>query len=212
MRPASDSDAHLVDALSHVREQLADPGAARAVLPKLRELGLTLPGFIDRGRVIASLPSLGLLTLAAHTPPHWQVEYREVDTLSEEDIGAIEQERFDVVALSSLTARITDAYVLADRLRAAGTIVVLGGLHATALPDEALRHVDVVVQGEGEHIWPALLGDLERGALQQQYTSLGLSGRAHILVFLVTVEAGHLVGRVNAEDRDIAWARARAAA
>jgi radical SAM superfamily enzyme YgiQ (UPF0313 family) len=55
----------------------------------------------------------------------------------------------------------------------------LGGLHATALPDEALGHVDAVVQGEGEHVWPALLRDLERGTLRQLYTSLGRPESAH---------------------------------
>lgn len=46
---------------------------------KLLEMGLTLPGLVDRSKVIASLPSLGLLTLAAHTPPNWEVMYKEID-------------------------------------------------------------------------------------------------------------------------------------
>lgn len=45
--------------------------------PELLALGLTLPGFVERSRVIASLPSLGLLTLAAHTPLSWR-EYNEL--------------------------------------------------------------------------------------------------------------------------------------
>lgn len=145
----------------------------------LRELGLTLPGFIERGQVIASLPSLGLLAIAAHTPPHWTVEYREIDALT--DAQAIANGQYDLVALSSLTARITDAYRLADHLRDIGTTVVLGGLHATALPDEALGHFDVVVQGQGEAVWPMLLDDFERGALRRVYTSFGNSGRMHRL-------------------------------
>lgn len=153
----------------------------RVVDPGLRELGLTLPGFIERGQVIASLPSLGLLTVAAHTPPHWTVEYREIDALTDADLGAIADGQYDLVALSSLTARITDAYRLADRLREVGTTVVLGGLHATALPDEALGHVDAVVQGQGEAVWPELLDDLERGALRRVYSSFGKAGIAHRL-------------------------------
>jgi radical SAM superfamily enzyme YgiQ (UPF0313 family) len=153
----------------------------RVVDRGLRELGLTLPGFIERGQVIASLPSLGLLTIAAHTPPHWTVEYREVDALTDADLRTIADGRFDLVALSSLTARISDAYRLADHLRIQGTTVALGGLHATALPDEALGHVDAVVQGEGEYAWPALLDDLERGALRRVYSSMGDPSLAHRL-------------------------------
>lgn len=153
----------------------------RVVDPSLRELGLTLPGFIERGEVIASLPSLGLLAIAAHTPPHWTVEYREIDALTDADLLSVAAGRFDLVAISSLTARISDAYRLADHLRNVGTQVVLGGLHATALPDEALGHVDAVVQGQGEAVWPALLDDFERGALRRVYTSIGNAGLAHRL-------------------------------
>ena len=139
--------------------------------PRLRALGLTLPGFVERGAVIASLPSLSLLTLAAHTPPHWQVEYLEVDALGEAEAGRITSGGYDLVAISSLSARIVEAYALADRIRATGTVVVLGGLHVSALPGEAMRHADAVVQGEGEAVWPELLGDLEAGRLRPLYSS-----------------------------------------
>ena len=44
---------------------------------RLMRLGLTLPGFVERARVIASMPSLGLLTLAAVTPPDYHLTYLE---------------------------------------------------------------------------------------------------------------------------------------
>lgn len=138
----------------------------------LLELGLTLPGFVDRGNVIASLPSLGLLTIAAHTPEHWDIGYSELDAITEEDIRGIIDERADIVALSSLTARIYDTYQLAARLRAGGICVVIGGLHVSAMPEEALAYADCVIQGEGEHIWPVLLSDFEQGRLQTIYSSL----------------------------------------
>jgi len=78
---------------------------------------------------------------------------------------------FDVVALSSFTAQIKDAYRLADRFRAAGTTVVLGGLHVSALPAEAAQHADSIVIGEGEPSWPAVLDDLRRDRLQPLYDS-----------------------------------------
>lgn len=141
----------------------------------LLEVGLTLPGFVERSRVIASLPSLSLLTLAAHTPPHWEVEYREVDDFTGDTrdalASAIADSRFDLVAISSLAARILDAYALADGLRARGITVVIGGLHASALPDEARLHADAVVQGEAEMIWRQLLSDHEHQQLQPLYSS-----------------------------------------
>lgn len=125
--------------------------------PELMALGLTLPGFVERSRVIASLPSLGLLTIAALTPDNIEICYIEVPDLSRVD-GIPEE--FDVVATSSFTAQIKDAYALADRYRAVGTKVVLGGLHVTVLPDEALMHADAIVLGEGEIGWPQVVGDL----------------------------------------------------
>lgn len=140
---------------------------------ELRTLGLTLPGFIERGRLIASLPSLGLLTLAAHTPPHWDIVYRECDDLAPNAIAsqaaAIAEEGFDLIAVSVLTARVLEAYPLADALRVQGQTVVLGGLHVSMLPEEALSHADAVVRGEGEVAWPVLLHDFEHGTLQPLY-------------------------------------------
>jgi radical SAM superfamily enzyme YgiQ (UPF0313 family) len=138
---------------------------------ELLRQGLTLPGFLERSRVIASLPSLGLLTLASHTLPNWQVEYREIDEINDTVRQEIAADTYDIVAISALTARILEAYSLADELRANGVCVVLGGLHVSALPDEAATHADAVVQGEGEEVWPELLCDFEKGELRSFYSS-----------------------------------------
>lgn len=143
----------------------------RAYNPELTRLGLTLPGFVERNRVIASLPSLGLLTLAGMTPNDIELRYIEMP-------GDVEGELLtglDAVAISSFSARIRDAYRLADRYRAMGTKVILGGLHVTALPEEAMRHADAVVIGEGEPLWPALVEDLKAGRLQPVYDARRLS-------------------------------------
>lgn len=137
--------------------------------PELLRLGLTLPGFVERSRVIASLPTLSLLVLAALTPPHWQVEMREWDGFGDADVDALAASAPDLVAISALTARILEAYAVADRLRARGIRVVLGGLHVTALPDEAIAHADAIVVGEAEEVWPGLLADCEAGRLQPRY-------------------------------------------
>lgn len=137
---------------------------------ELVRVGLTLPAFVERSRVIASLPSLGLLTLAALAPPEVDLRYVEVDDYREDDDLPGE---FDAVAVSSYSARIRDAYALADRYRAAGTKVILGGLHVTAVPDEAAAHADAVVLGDGEPLWPALLADLAGGTLRPRYDARG---------------------------------------
>lgn len=135
--------------------------------PELQRLGMTLPGFVERGQTIASLPSLGLLTLAGMTPAHHELHYLEVDQLE-----AVERwPAFDLVAISTFTARACDAYRVADRYRAAGTPVVIGGLHATAVPEEAAEHADGVIVGEGEVCWSQVLRDAEAGRLRKFYRS-----------------------------------------
>jgi radical SAM superfamily enzyme YgiQ (UPF0313 family) len=142
----------------------------RANNPELTELGLTLPGFVERNKTIASLPSLGLLTLAGMTPDRFDTAY--VDVPDVDALSGLPGE-FDVVAISSFSAQIKEAYELADRYRAAGTKVILGGLHVTALPQEAKQHADSVALGEGEIAWPRVLADLERGKLAPIYDARG---------------------------------------
>jgi radical SAM superfamily enzyme YgiQ (UPF0313 family) len=142
----------------------------RACDPELVRLGMTLPGFVERGRTIASLPSLGLLTLAGMTPRRHECEYLEVKDLRE--LEAL-PEGFDLVAISSLSAQIGEAYELADRYRELGIPVVMGGLHVTALPDEAGRHASTVIVGEGESVWPAVVADAESQALKRRYRARG---------------------------------------
>src|SRR5258707_9880964 len=77
----------------------------RAHNPELTKLGLTLPGFVDRNKIIASLPSLGLLTLAGLTPPKIEVEYLEIADLRA--LGSLPED-FDLVALSTLTAQLKE--------------------------------------------------------------------------------------------------------
>ncbi len=135
---------------------------------ELLKLGLTLPGFVERSKTIASLPSLGLLTLAALTPPSHEVQYIEMPDLPP---GGTTPGHFDLVAISSYTAQIDEAYELAQRYRSQGVPVVMGGPHVTALPEEALRFCDTVVIGEGEPCWSEVLEDAEASALKQRYGS-----------------------------------------
>jgi radical SAM superfamily enzyme YgiQ (UPF0313 family) len=140
----------------------------RVRTPELAALGVTLPQFVNRGQVIASLPSLGLLTVAALTPPDVEVAYREVQEWKPDD----PLEPFDLVGISSFTAQIDEAYALADRYRAAGVPVVLGGLHVSLVPDEAAAHADSIVVYGAEGAWPRLVEDFRHGRLQPRYLGL----------------------------------------
>jgi len=131
----------------------------RAAREDVTRAGLTMPGFVERSQVIASLPSLSLLTLAALTPDTFDVSYHEIVDLR----PGTELPACDVVAIASYSQQILDAYALADRYRAHGVRTVLGGLHVTAMPDEALEHADAIVVGEGELGWPDLVADLAAG-------------------------------------------------
>lgn len=133
----------------------------RAHDPKLLELGLTLPGFVERSKTIASLPSLGLLYLAACTPDGHDLQYFEAEADGQEPSEIYECE---LVAISTFSAQVFEAYAIADRLRQAGVRVAMGGLHVSALPEEALAHADYVVVGEGEHVWPTVVRAAQSGA------------------------------------------------
>ena len=139
---------------------------------ELMDLGLSLPGFMERAGTISSLPNLGLLTLAALTPADVTISYLNLDSFSKEnDLPG----NFDVVAISSVTAKIKDAYSLADKVRSNGIKVILGGLHVTLLPDEAAEHADSIVLGEGEIYWEKLINDLKCDNLQRVYDGRGKS-------------------------------------
>jgi radical SAM superfamily enzyme YgiQ (UPF0313 family) len=107
-----------------------------------------------------------LLTLAALTPPDVEVEYREIRDLAAEPEPPRD---YDLVAISSYTAQIKDAYRLAESYRALGTSVVMGGLHVSVLPEEARAHGATAVVGEGEITWPRVVEDFRRGRLQAEY-------------------------------------------
>jgi radical SAM superfamily enzyme YgiQ (UPF0313 family) len=138
----------------------------RVVNAELNRVGVTLPGFVERSKVIASLPSLSLLTLAALTPPDIEVEYREIAELR--DPSSLPDD-YDLVAISSFTAQANESYRVADHYVARGVPVVMGGLHTTVMPDEARAHGATAVVGEGELTWPTVLEDFRRGTLRDEY-------------------------------------------
>lgn len=138
----------------------------RAHNEELTKIGLTLPGFIERNKVIASLPSLSLLTLAALTPNHYEISYLEIeDFQNENDLP----DDFDLVAISSYSAQIDQAYAVSKHYQDMHIPVVMGGLHVTSLPKEAIKYCSTVVIGEGEPLWPKVLADFEKGKMEKFY-------------------------------------------
>ena len=115
----------------------------------------------------ALLPRLGLGILAALTPPEDEIIYTD-EVVSPLDVHA-EPKAVDLVGISvdSKTAR--RSYDIAAAYRRRGIPVVLGGIHPTACPEEAMAHADSVVVGEAEDAWPALIADFKAGALRPIY-------------------------------------------
>lgn len=117
---------------------------------------------VDLGRPL--FPPLGLMTIAALTPGQHNV------TIVDESVEAADRGMEpDLIGLTAMTAAAPRAYQLADHYRARGIPVVMGGMHASALPQEALRHVDAVVIGEAEGQWEKLLEDFGKGEMQPVY-------------------------------------------
>ncbi|MCD6469127.1 MAG: B12-binding domain-containing radical SAM protein [Thermoplasmata archaeon] len=111
-------------------------------------------------------PSITLQYLKSLTPKQHDVE------IVDERYETIDfEEKWDLVGISFFTATAPRAYEIADRFREKGIKVVLGGYHASALPDEAKQHADSVVIGEAEGNWQNLLNDLEKGELKDFYMS-----------------------------------------
>jgi radical SAM superfamily enzyme YgiQ (UPF0313 family) len=140
----------------------------RAHNAELTKLGLTLPGFVDRNKIIASLPSLGLLTLAGLTPDKFEIAYHEIADLKMQPELPVD---FDLVAISTFTAQFYEACDVAGIYRAKDIPVVMGGITVSSLCQQAKGHCTSVVVGEGELLWPEVLVDFERGALKPVYTS-----------------------------------------
>ena len=112
-------------------------------------------------------PLAGLLAVASAIP---RDRYEVV--LTDENIESIDFElEADLVGISAMTCYVNRGYEIADAFRERGVPVVMGGVHPSFMPQEALRHCDAVVIGEVELVLPKLLEDLERGKMRGPYKS-----------------------------------------
>ncbi len=110
------------------------------------------------------LPALNLAVLAALTPDDWDVEivYEAIEDVPL-DTDA------DLVGISGMGVGLWRGLALADAFRARGKTVVIGGPMATLVPEQVLAHADAVCVGDAEGVWPRILRDAERGALERIY-------------------------------------------
>ncbi|MBM3465454.1 MAG: hypothetical protein FJX76_25455, partial [Armatimonadetes bacterium] len=112
------------------------------------------------------MPHVGLLTLAGYLPDDWEVAYIDEDYLHPEVAHArVFEQEFDLVLITAINTQAYRAYQIADHHRKNGACVVLGGLHVSAMPDEAQAHADAVFVGEGEDTLVRFLDDFRRGAV-----------------------------------------------
>ena len=145
----------------HLRVKFILPALTEATSPYWRPIKYSL------------FPPLGLATLAAYLRPDDDAVIidEHVDQVACPDTGDCP----DLVAIQVYITNARRAYALADAYRAKGVFVVLGGLHVTALPDEAAAHADAIFLGPGEQTFPQFLDDFRSGRPLRRYVST--SGR-----------------------------------
>jgi radical SAM superfamily enzyme YgiQ (UPF0313 family) len=133
------------------------------------KIELIAPAFEENARV----PNLALPLLAALTPADIEISFTD-DLLTpislEKDLKEV-----DLVGITVLSKTALRAYCIADAYRRKGVPVVLGGIHPTALPNEAKEHSDAVVIGEAEETWPSLIEDARGGNLKPFYRQGGFT-------------------------------------
>lgn len=140
-----------------MRLLLLNPRNPTVALTKVRENRL------NRYRV---WKPLGLLVLGGVTPSEWEITLVD-ENVREPDYDTLPKP--DVVGITAFTSQASRAYELATRFKEQGIPVIMGGIHASMQPQEALRFVDSVVTGEADEIWPGVLEDARDGKLQRTY-------------------------------------------
>ncbi len=119
----------------------------------------------------ARIPNLALPILAGLSPTDVEISFTD-DLLTPIDLGK-DLKDVDLVGITVLSKTALRAYHIADAYRKKGIPVVLGGIHPTAVPEEAKEHADSVVMGEVEGVWPHLVEDARMGNLKPFYQQEG---------------------------------------
>jgi len=143
------------------------------IVPKGSKYGKNkyLKSFLERNNVVSSFygtwetPNLSLLTIAGLIPDSYEISFIDEDHGMEVPFD----EYFDIVALTGMTQQIYRAYEICSEFKKKGSYVVIGGIHATIMTDEALKYADTIFIGEGEDTWKEFLRDFEKGTPRSRY-------------------------------------------
>ncbi len=110
--------------------------------------------------------SVALATIAGLTPRQHDVVIIDEN---QEKINFTDYYDYDIIGITSMTQTSLRAYEIADEFRGKGLFVVIGGIHATVLPEEVKSHADAVFIGEAENTWPQFINDFIGGSPKQIY-------------------------------------------
>ncbi len=142
------------------------------ISPKGSFMSKSNPAFYSSTNVLESFRNTwsglgpGLLIIAALTPPSFDIE------VIDENVETINfSNTYNLIAISFMTQQATRAYQIADKFKEMNVKVVLGGIHATVLPEEAKRHADSVIIGEAEYLWPEFINDFKKNKIKPFYKS-----------------------------------------
>ncbi|QUI21863.1 radical SAM protein [Vallitalea pronyensis] len=143
------------------------------IVPKGSKYGKNkyLKDFLERNDVVSKFygawetPNLSLLTIAGLFPPDYSLHF--IDEDHGEEIPF--HQHFDLVILTGMTQQINRAYEICSQFKAKGSHTVIGGIHATIYPDEAMGYANTVMVGEGEAIFLEFLEDFRVGQPKKIY-------------------------------------------
>src|SRR5438477_4768003 len=140
----------------------------------------------DNGVTRNFMPHLWMFLLQTITPPGHEVLLVDgnAQAMNERQlVEYVKENGITLVGIGAMTRMAAKAYRMADAIRAAGVLVVMGGPHVTEVPDEALgrdggpRHADAIAVGEADETWPRIVADAERGTLQEIYAPVNAFGQ-----------------------------------
>jgi radical SAM superfamily enzyme YgiQ (UPF0313 family) len=132
----------------------------------------------DNGVTRNFMPHLWMFLLQALTPAGHEVLLIDGNAQPMDETGFaqfVRENHIDLVGIGAMTRMVAKAYRMADAVRAAGVLVVMGGPHVTEMPGEALghdggtRHADAVALGEADETWPKIVADAACGQLREIY-------------------------------------------
>ena len=133
-------------------------------MKKILLINPSFKGSLHSNIKVLAIPPLNLAMIARYTPEQYEVEIVD-EAVEDVDFNAVA----DLVGITCMTPLAPRAYELATHFRKRGVPVAIGGIHASYMPEEALRYADTVVVGEAENIWPQLLEDFAQGRMQKIY-------------------------------------------